>query len=124
MLKPLLLAGLVPMVWQGAAAHHAFSANYDINSPGTIQGVVEEVFWANPHVHFYVRVTTEDGAEELWDVEWSHLKGMAERGWSRDTVRIGDEIRVTGHLGRDGAKMISIGLTYGGIVRGDGSPIP
>lgn len=119
-----VLTGIFPMVFQNAVAHHAFSANYDINSPGTVQGVVEEVFWANPHVHFYIRVINDAGTDELWDVEWSHLKGMGARGWNRDTLRVGDEIRVTGHLGRDGTRMISIGLSYGGIVRGDGSPLP
>ena len=120
----IVVTSIVVMVFQNATAHHAFSANYDINNRGAIQGVVEEVFWANPHVHFYIRVTNEDGADELWDVEWSHLKGMAERGWNRDTVKVGDEIRVTGHLGWDGTRKISIGLSYGGIARGDGSPLP
>ena len=112
------------MAFGVASSHHAFSVHYDINNRGTVEGVVEEVFWANPHVHFYIRVTNQDGVGELWDVEWSHLKGMSERGWTRDSVKIGDIIRVTGHLGWNGATMISIGVSYGGIVRGDGSPIP
>ena len=72
-------ACIVAMITQSAAAHHAFSANYDINNRGSIQGVVEEVQWTNPHIHFYIRVTGEDGTDQLWDVEWMHLKGMKQR---------------------------------------------
>ena len=40
-----------------ASAHHAITLNYDPNSSGEVEGVVEEVFWANPHVHYYLTVT-------------------------------------------------------------------
>jgi Family of unknown function (DUF6152) len=103
-----------------ASAHHAFSANYDANRSGTVAGTVEEVFWANPHVHYYLRVKSADGSIELWDVEWSNLNGMSGRGWNRDTVRVGDEIRVTGKMGRDENHRI----TPGEIVRTDGKPLP
>ncbi len=66
------------------SAHHAFSANYNLDLAGTVQGVVEEVFWANPHVHYYIRVTNEDGSVELWDAEDANLNSMARRGWSRE----------------------------------------
>lgn len=101
-----------------ASAHHAFSANYDVTKIGTVEGIVEEVFWANPHVHYYIRVRTED-REELWDVEDSNLSSMANRGWNRNTIRAGDEIRVTGRLGRDGKRRIWAGE----IVRADGQAL-
>ena len=101
-----------------ASAHHAFSANYDVAKTGTVEGIVEEVFWANPHVHYYIRVKTED-REELWDVEDANLSSMASRGWNRNTIRAGDEIRVTGRLGRDGKRRIWAGE----IVRADGQAV-
>lgn len=100
------------------SAHHAFSANYDVDKIGTVEGVVEEVFWANPHVHYYIRVTTGD-REELWDVEDANLNSMASRGWNRNTISAGDEIRVTGRVGRDGKRRI----WAGDIVRADGRPL-
>ncbi len=101
-----------------ASAHHAFSANYDLTRIGTVEGIVEEVFWANPHVHYYIRVRNED-REELWDVEDSNLNSMASRGWNRHTISAGDEIRVTGRLGRDGKRRIWADE----IARGDGQPL-
>jgi hypothetical protein len=104
----------------GASAHHAFSANYDLNNVGTIQGVVDEVYWANPHVHYYLRVTREDGADELWDVETMNLSTMTRRGWTKSTVSVGDEIKVTGAQGRSGARRIWMGE----VERVDGEPLP
>ncbi len=114
------IIALSALVVHAVAAHHAFSANYDVNSTGTVEGVVEEVFWANPHVHYYLRVTTADGSDELWDAENMNLNTMARRGWNKQTVTVGDEIRVTGKLGRDGKRRISMDE----VVRVDGRPLP
>ena len=104
---------------QPAAAHHAFAANYDMDNVGTVEGVVEEVVWANPHVHYYIQVTAEDGTTELWDGEAANLSILASRGWERNTIRVGDAIRVTGALGRDGIRRIQMRQ----VVRVDGSPL-
>ena len=104
----------------GVSAHHAFSANYDVDNVGTVQGVVEEVYWANPHVHYYVRVAGADGTQELWDVETMNLSTMIRRGWSKSTVSVGDEITITGAQGRRGAHRIWMGE----VTRVDGAPLP
>lgn len=103
-----------------ATAHHAFAANFDVGNTGTIEGRIEEIFWANPHVHFYVQVDTVDGGHELWDVEWMNLGSMRNRGWSRTTLNVGDEISVTGTLGRDGKRRIWVDK----VVRLNGPPLP
>ena len=102
-----------------AEAHHAFAANYDMDNEGTVEGIVEEVVWANPHVHYYIQVTREDGTTELWDGEAANLSLLASRGWDRNTIRVGDAIRVTGALGRDGIRRIQMRQ----VVRADGSPL-
>lgn len=104
---------------QPAVAHHAFAANYDMDNIGTVEGIVEEVAWANPHVHYYIQVTGEDGTTELWDGEAANLSILASRGWERNTIRVGDAIRVTGALGRDGIRRIQMRQ----VVRADGSPL-
>ena len=85
-----------------ASAHHAITLNYDPNTSGSIEGVVEEVFWANPHVHYYLTVTETDGSSRLWDMETGNLNVMRARGMTRDTIKIGDRVTVHGTLGRDG----------------------
>ncbi|MYF71366.1 MAG: hypothetical protein F4181_16045 [Proteobacteria bacterium] len=104
---------------QPAAAHHAFAANYDMDNVGTVEGIVEEVVWANPHVHYYIQVMGEEGTTELWDGEAANLSILASRGWERNTIRVGDAIRVTGALGRDGIRRIQMRQ----VVRADGSPL-
>ena len=113
-------AGLALVSGGGASAHHAFSANYDLENKGTIEGVVEEVYWANPHVHYYVSVTGEDGAKVLWDVETMNLSTMTKRGWTKSTLSVGDEVKVSGDLGRNGVHRIWMGE----VERADGKPLP
>jgi hypothetical protein len=86
--------------------HHASNLDYDADSVGTIAGVVEDVFWSNPHIHYYVTVTREDGATETWDMEGPNLASLGRRGVTRDMVQIGDEVEITGTLGREGRKRI------------------
>ena len=69
---------------------------------------VVEVFWANPHVHYYLEVTEADGSTRIWDLESSNLNGMASAGWSRDTIEVGDRIRVSGMMGREGRPRLAL----------------
>ena len=97
----------VSVGWTSVQAHHALSANYT-EEVGEVEGVVVEVFWANPHVHYYIEVTEADGSTRLWDLESSNLNGMASAGWSRDTIQVGDRIRVSGQLGREGRPRLAL----------------
>jgi len=89
-----------------ALGHHASNLDYDADKVGTIEGVVQDIFWSNPHIHFYLTVTNEDGVEETWDMEGPNLSSLSRRGVTRDSVQIGDTIAITGTLGRDGRKRI------------------
>lgn len=104
-----------------AFGHHASNLEYDQERTGTIRGVVDDIFWANPHIHFYLTVTKEDGSAEIWDMEGPNLTSLRRRGVSRDMIAIGDEIEITGSLGRDGARRIwaqSITKADGTVVMG------
>ena len=97
------------LVLTQARGHHAVTANY-LEDVGTIEGVVVEVFWSNPHVHIYVEVTDAQGQVNLWDIESTNLNGMASAGWTRDTVEVGDRIRASGRLGREGRARLALQL--------------
>ena len=94
------------LLWANANGHHALAANY-AEEIGTVEGVVVEVFWANPHVHYYIEVT-EDRETVLWDLESSNLNSMASAGWTRDTISVGDRIRVSGRLGLEGRRRLAL----------------
>jgi len=93
---------------QPAQAHHALAANYVVDSRGTIEGLVVEVFWANPHIHYYMEIENENAQTELWDIESSNLASMRRSGWTRDTVKVGDRIRISGRVGRNGSRRLEL----------------
>jgi hypothetical protein len=94
-----LLVGAAPVM-----AHHSFAAEYDVKKPVTIKGVVTKVEWMNPHVYFYVDVEDESGKVTSWALEMGPPNGLQRAGWTRNTMKIGDEVVVEGSLAKDGSK--------------------
>lgn len=91
-----------------ASAHHSFAAEFLGDQTRTIEGVVTEVWFKNPHVRYYIDVTNEDGETEKWDVRTSSPTLLVRRGWNRETISIGDQVSIEGYLGRDGRKIMSL----------------
>jgi len=83
-------------------AHHAFSADFDINKPVKIQGIVTKVEWTNPHVWMYVNVKDETGKVTNWGFEMGAPHQLQGRGWTRELVQLGDELIVEGSRTKDG----------------------
>jgi hypothetical protein len=95
----LIIVGSLP-----ASAHHAFSADYEAGHEGTIEGTVIEVIYRNPHARYYLEVTNAEGASETWDLQTMNLIALGRSGWKRDTLKVGDKVKVSGTLGRDNSK--------------------
>jgi len=83
-----------------ALAHHSWTSDYDASRPVTVTGVVTRVEWTNPHVHFYVDSTEEDGRVVSWNFEMASVLSLERGGWSRRTLEQGDRITVEGYGGR------------------------
>jgi hypothetical protein len=88
-----------------AFAHHAFAAEFDVKKPITLTGVVTKVEWTNPHARFYLNVTDESGATTVWDFELASPNGLMRRGWTRNSMKVGDTVTVMGYMAKDGARM-------------------
>lgn len=91
-----------------AGAHHSFAAEFLGDQTRTIDGVVTEVWFKNPHVRYYIDVTNEKGETEQWDVRTSSPTLLVRRGWNRETIGVGDQVSIEGYLGRDGRKIMSL----------------
>lgn len=89
-------------------AHHSYVAEFDSNNPGSIEGVVKEVWFKNPHIRYYITVTNDDGSETVWDVRGLSPVKLVRQGWTRKTIKVGDHVRVDGHSGRTNKTILSI----------------
>jgi hypothetical protein len=86
-----------------AVAHHSFAAEFDADDPVEVTGTVTNVNWANPHVFFYIDVENEEGLYDNWAVELASPNGLMRRGWTRNSLQLGDEVTVAGSRARDGS---------------------
>jgi hypothetical protein len=99
----LLAAAVTALAAQPIAAHHSFAAEFDANAPIELTGTVTKVEWANPHTYFYMDVTSPKGDVENWALEMGSPNGLMRRGWTRDSMKIGDVVTVTGSRAKDGS---------------------
>lgn len=86
-----------------AFAHHSFAAEFDSDAPIDLTGTVTKVEWANPHTYFFIDVTNADGKIENWALELGSPNGLMRRGWTRNSLKIGDTVSVTGWRAKDGS---------------------
>ena len=98
------ILGLIALLGTSAQAHHSFRSQYDPDHPVALNGVVTKVDWMNPHVYFYIDVTSEQtGQIENWGFEMGPPHMLQQRGWKRNTMNIGDVVEVHGTRARDGS---------------------
>jgi hypothetical protein len=88
-------------------AHHSFAAEYDRNKPVTITGAVTKVEWINPHARFHMDVKDDSGKTVNWEVELGSPAGLIRRGWTRNSLKIGESVTVAGFLAKDGSSLVN-----------------
>lgn len=88
-------------------AHHSFSAEYDANKTVTFSGTVAKVDWMNPHIWFYVDVKDANGQTVRWQCEGGAPNALARQGWTRNSLKEGDQVTVSGALAKDGTNTCS-----------------
>jgi hypothetical protein len=99
-----LLAVLtVSLVISGPAfAHHSMSM-YDRGHDTTFKATITQFDWANPQSLITFTVTDEHGNTEKWVAEGPGPNRLANHGWSKDSLKPGDQVTIVGNRNKDGS---------------------
>ena len=95
-----IVAATLSIVCLTTHAHHSEAA-FDMEAVIAFQGTVTEYAWRNPHVYFKVQTIDTAGRPVEWEVETGATPILARSGWSRESLRVGEQITVRGHPARD-----------------------
>jgi hypothetical protein len=85
-------------------AHHSFAAEFDANKRVTLKGTVTKVDWRNPHIYVYLNVKDDAGKVTEWACEGGPPNVLLREGWTRNSVKEGDEVTIDGAVAKDGSK--------------------
>lgn len=98
----MLITGGVLLAALSGQAHHSFSAEFDINQPITLKGVLTKMEWVNPHGWIYIDVTEPDGKVVNWAIEAGGPTQLLRRGLRKTDFPAGIEVTVQGFRARTG----------------------
>jgi Family of unknown function (DUF6152) len=126
LLSAVWLAGTASLI-----AHHAITAEFDLNKPVTFTGTIKRVEWMNPHIYTQVEVKEPDGKTVVYRVEGGPPNALFRQGWRKDDLKVGEVVTVSGLRAKSEASM-NIGQAtittsdgrkiYGTGVRGPNAP--
>jgi hypothetical protein len=107
MKAPLALVALLVLAGGSVGAHHSLTAMYDTSQRITLEAVVLEFHFVNPHPFVVVEATPPEDSRP-WRLELDNRHELVRVGMSAETFRPGDRVVVTGSPGRDEAPRIYV----------------
>src|SRR4029453_5618916 len=94
-------------------AHHAFSAEFDVNKPMKLQGTLVKWEMVNPHSWFHINVKGPDGKPVEWMIEGGSPNQLIRLGVTKNTLAVGTELMIEGYLAKDGTnKAVGRNFTF------------
>ncbi len=113
------LALALLLLSQVAAAHHSFAVFFNTEDQlRKVTGVVKEFRFTNPHGIVTLEVM-EGNQVVIWHGETNSPSILRRRGWSPDSLHVGDKITLEGWPARDGSRYMRIRYA----IRANGQPI-
>ena len=93
-------------------AHHSFAASYMEERTVTVEGELVQFLFRNPHSFVHLLVREKNGSQVRYAVEWTGANQLGVQGVTRETLKIGDRVVITGTPGRNSSdhriRMISL----------------
>ena len=87
-----ILLFILTAVATSVYAHHGRGATFDMKKNVTLKGTVSKVDWRNPHVVIWMDVKDQAGKVTTWGFENAGVSQLAQEGYNRNTLKIGQEI--------------------------------
>jgi hypothetical protein len=103
---PILVLGVL-LVSVSTFAHHGES-NYDTSLVVEVKGTISDFQFINPHVLIYIEAKDPSGNMEKWTCEATSPNFLLRRGWTKSTLKPGDEITASGHRAKNGAPLLRL----------------
>ena len=102
-----MMLGLTAVTFAGVTlpvqSHHSFAV-FDRSLRITLEGVVREFQWTNPHVFVQVIVRNEKGIDEEWSIEGASPNMLLRQGWTKDSFVPGEKVVLIVNPLRDGGR--------------------
>jgi hypothetical protein len=100
--KLLVLALALGVIGVGKVdAHHSFAATYMVDKEIKIEGKLVEFLYRNPHSFVKVEAPDDKGTVQTWVVEWGGGAQLSQDGVTRDSLKAGDHVVISGNPARD-----------------------
>ena len=121
-LVAMLAAGACASGATQVSAHHSFAATYIEDKAITFEGELVQVLFRNPHSFVHMTVKERDGSVVRYSVEWGGAAQLGGQGVTRETLKLGDRLVISGNPGRNPSdhrvRMLSLrrpsdGLSWG-----------
>ena len=116
------IAAAVLLVASTTFAHHSFGATYETGKSIKLDGTIVQFVYRNPHSFVHIEAPDESGTMQRWAVEWGGAGQLGNTGVTRESLKAGDLVVITGAPGRNPAdhriRMVTLkrprdGFTWG-----------
>ena len=111
--------GLLLVMGAPVLAHHGTAA-FDTSKSVTVKGTMTQFDFTNPHCQLFFNVTDEKGETAKWQGELTAPNKLARAGWTKETLKPGDSVTVTGYMSKTGTHTIWIR----NLIGPDGKALP
>jgi len=103
-----LVAGVLAAPSGPSLAHHSFAVYFDPDREVSVTGVISTFRFTNPHGLVVIDVTEADGTVHSWRAETNAPVVLQRRGWTRSSLRAGQNVTISGWQARDGSRYMRL----------------